>query len=153
MAGLVTLHVTMPLLIPDVTRCPVSRVLHSRGHGGRRRGLGKGESMALRVLRRHGWVAGMGIGRHNQGRREPILPEPHKDRQGVGWYVWRAGVVRLMYRRPMLPGKVRDVEGASCKLRGRAENCVSGLVLQATDKPPLNVGRFFYRRRGVLGFV
>ncbi len=53
--------------------------------GSRGRGKGRGEAMAVRVLRKHGWEPGMGMGRHNQGRREPVLAEPHKDKRGVGW--------------------------------------------------------------------
>ena len=74
---------------PGEARVSVGGVPGKGGRRGRRstRRMGKGEAMALRVLRRHGWVAGMGMGRHNQGRREPVLAEPHKDKRGVGWCV------------------------------------------------------------------
>lgn len=74
---------------PGEARVSVGGVPGKGGPKGRRstHRMGKGEAMALRVLRRHGWVAGMGMGRHNQGRREPVLAEPHKDKRGVGWCV------------------------------------------------------------------
>lgn len=85
---------------PGEARVSVGGVPGKGGPRGRRstRRMGKGEAMALRVLRRHGWVAGMGMGRHNQGRREPVLAEPHKDKRGVGWGGDHGAMQRLARR-------------------------------------------------------